>query len=181
MIGSEQTQFWILREETTIDQRCPGGSESHPSMLMSKLLIEGHMQKAFLWLSRKVSRKDFISLIHGGEYISRFHSNLAIPAEANRWTPQAQPKDSLRVSCLHDSATEVSMTKFIDDFISFSKHIFQDLTIKASKGKSSHKQAELPRKRVMLSGNPIKNEYEETTVSKPCPYQSSGLERRKDR
>lgn len=109
---------------------------------MSKLLIEGHMQKAPLWLSRKVSRKDFICLIHGGEYISQFHSNLANPAEANRWTPQAQPKDSLRVSSLHDSATEVSMTKFIDDFVSFSKHNVQDLTIKRQKGKSSHKQVE---------------------------------------
>lgn len=33
----------------------------------------------------------------------------------------------------------------------------------------------------MLSGNPIKNEHEEATVSKPCPYQSSGPERAKDR
>lgn len=32
----------------------------------------------------------------------------------------------------------------------------------------------------MLSGNPIKNEHEEATVSKPRPYQSSGLERGKD-
>lgn len=32
----------------------------------------------------------------------------------------------------------------------------------------------------MLSGNPIKNEHEEATVSKPRSYQSSGLERVKD-
>lgn len=33
----------------------------------------------------------------------------------------------------------------------------------------------------MLSGKPIKNEHEEATESNPCPYQSSGLERGKDR
>lgn len=115
------------------------------------------------------------------ENISQFLSNLAIPAEANRWTPQAQPKDSLRVSSLHDSATEVSMTKFIDDFVSFSKHIVQDLTIKASKGKKQPQTSGIAKE----ESNAARESHQKWTRRSYCtqaiPYQSSGLERGKDR
>lgn len=98
-------------------------------------------------------------------------------------SPLLSTKDSIGFPL--STTQQVNTTKFINDFTSFSQHVVQGITIKgprggAPRGKSIHKQVEQPRKKVMLSGNPMANEHKGTAVSKTCQYQSSGLDRGKE-
>lgn len=114
--------------------------------------------------------------------ISQFHSTLPLLRRLADELPVLSIKDSMGHPL--SRTQQVNMTKFTDEFTSFSKHVVQDITVKgprggAPRGKSIHKQAEQLRKRIMLPGNPTENEHEETAVSKTCQCQPSGLERGK--
>lgn len=143
LVDSGELQLYVLREQITTEQS--SGVPEDPRVSFNIKRLRATCRKPFFGFPGKVSRKDFTSLIHGGEYfpvsLKPYHSYRGQQMSF----AMLSSKDRTRVSSLQDSATEVNMTKSTDESASFSKHVAQGITtIKgpkggAPRGKSSHR------------------------------------------